>query len=120
VTSTNNQTLAIACGLATLLGALRALEVALMYEISLPVFFLLDIIMLIAFIMMIKKVRSGFMVAMIIWIILLITYFAYVSMDAFMPWWLFFTPVFNISYLAEWLIYIAGIYFAYKSYMELK
>ena len=91
-----------------------------MYDISLPVFYILDIIMVIAFIMMIKKVRSGFMVAMIIWIILFFTYFAYVSMDTFMPWWLFFTPVFNISYLAEWLINIAGIYFAYKSYMELK
>lgn len=116
-TYTSNQTGAIATGLAGALFALGAIGVAYIFEIpNLLPWVILNIIAWINLLFLVKLVRPAFLVGIAIWIIWYVGYAATVTT----PWWAFNYPVYNFAYLVTWLFGLASIYFAYKSYMELK
>jgi len=122
-TYTSNQTGAIATLLASALWATAATGTAIITgsipESSIAVFGILNIIAWIFVPLYVKRVRWSYIIGIILAIIALLGITIQGSSIP-TPWWTFTSPVYNLSYLASNLIMLAGIYFAYKSYQELK
>lgn len=120
-TYTCNQTGAIACLLASALWGLTATGVNIMTAImSTSANTAYSILVLIAWILVplyIKLVKPAFIVGIILSIISLI---GIVVSPATTPWYAFTQPVYNFSFIAFYLIMLAGIYYSYKTYRELK
>ena len=118
---TVNQIGAIACLLAGSLWAIAAILIILLTDSlaasSLMVFIILEIIDWIGIPLYVKRIRWSYFLIIIVWIISLTVF---VVMPGTPPWYMFTQPVFNFSILIFYLLSIAGIYFSYKSYQELK
>ena len=84
---------------------------------SLMFFVILEIIDWIGIPLYIKRIRWSYIVIIIVWIIGLV---GLVAMPGKPPWYTFYSPIFQFSIIIFYLISIAGIYFSYKSYQELK
>ena len=120
-TYTSNQTATLVLGFASSIWGITAIGVAIMTG-NLPasvlnVFAILVIASFINFIFLLKLVRPCFLVAIAIWIISMI---GILTSPATVRWYDFTNPVYNLTYLIFYLMALAGIYFAYKSYQELK
>jgi len=122
-TYTSNQTGAIATLLASALWVTAATGTAIITgsipESSIAVFGILNIIAWIFVPLYVKRVRWSYIIGIILAIIALLGITIQGSSIP-TPWWTFTSPVYSLSYLASNLIMLAGIYFAYKSYQELK
>jgi hypothetical protein len=120
-TYTVNQTWAIACLLAAALWGLTASGVNIMTEImtasSNMAYSVLVIIAWILVPLYAKLVRPAFIVGIILSIIAMI---GVAVAPTVTPWYTFTNPVYNFSFVVWYLIMLAGVYFNYKSYMELK
>jgi len=118
---TANQIGAIACLLAGSLWAVAAILIILLTDnqaaSSLMVFVILEIIDWIGIPLYVKRIRWSYILIIIVWIISLV---GFVAMPGTPPWYMFPQPVFNFSIVIFYLVSIAGIYFSYKSYQELK
>jgi drug/metabolite transporter (DMT)-like permease len=118
---TVNQIGAIASLLAGSLWAVAAVVAILLTgsqsASSLMFFALLEIIDWIGIPLYIKRIRWSYIVIIIVWIIGLV---GLVAMTGTFTWYTFHSPVFQFSIIIFYLISIAGIYFSYKSYQELK
>jgi len=116
-----NQTWAIACLLASALWGLTATGVNMMTaNISSSANMSYVILVTIAWILVplyAKLVRPAFIVGVILNIIAMI---GVAASPAATPWYAFTNPVYNFSFIAWYLIMLAGAYFSYKSYQELK
>ncbi|MCX6660728.1 MAG: hypothetical protein NTX81_10240 [Candidatus Bathyarchaeota archaeon] len=116
-----SQTGAIATVLATSLWALTALGTAIMVgrqtATSLTVFAILTAISWILVPLYAKRVKRAYIVGIIVIIIALV---GLLAMPGTPPWYAFTAPVYNFSFVAFYLVMLAGIYFSYKSYKELK
>jgi len=123
-TYTKNQTLAIAIALAIALKAWTGLGVFHM-GIQLKVlptvvalFWALVIIGWILIPLYIMRIRPAFIVGIIIIAIVMVTLLISPGVT---PWYTFASPVWDTSVLVGYYLFgLAFIYFAYKSYMELK
>jgi hypothetical protein len=122
-TYTSNQTGAIATLLASALWATAATGTSIitgsMPESSIAVFGILTLLAWIFVPLYVKRVRLSYIIGIILNIIALLGITIQGS-SLPTPWWAFASPVYNLSFLASNLIILAGIYFAYKSYQELK
>ena len=120
-TYTANQTWAIATLLAAALYGLTVMGVNIMTGImpsSANVSYtLLVIIAWILVPLYAKLVRPAFIVGIILNIIAMI---GVAASPAATPWYAFTNPVYNFSFIVWLLIMLAGVYFSYKSYQELK
>ena len=118
---TVNQIGALACLLAGSLWAIAAILIILLTNSqaasSLMVFVILEIIDWIGITLYIKRIKWSYILIIIVWIISLV---GFVVMPGAPPWYMFPQPVFNFSIVIFYLVSIAGIYFSYKSYQELK
>ena len=118
---TVNQICAIASLLAGSLWAVAAIVVILLTGSksapSLMFFVILEIIDWIGIPLYIKRIRWSYIVIIIVWIIGLV---GLVAMPGTPPWYTSYSPIFQFSIIIFYLISIAGIYFSYKSYQELK
>ncbi|MEM4251815.1 MAG: hypothetical protein QW828_08280, partial [Candidatus Bathyarchaeia archaeon] len=84
---------------------------------ALTVFAILTIIAWILVPLYVKRVRWAYIVGIIVIIIALV---GLVAMPGTPSWYAFTTPVYNFSFVVFYLVMLAGIYFSYKSYKELK
>ena len=120
-TYTCNQTGAIACLLAAALWGLTTTGVNIMRGImpasANTTYSILVIIAWILIPLYVKLVKPAFIVGIIINIISLI---GIALSPAATPWYAFTQPVYNLSFIAFYLIMLAGIYYSYKTYKELK
>lgn len=120
-TYTCNQTGAIACLLASALWGLTAMGVNIMTGIlSASANTTYSILVIIAWILIplyVKLIKPVFIVGIIINIIVLI---GVAASPAATPWYTFPNPVYDFSYIVFYLIMLAGIYYSYKTYKELK
>ena len=118
---TVNQIGAIACLLAGSLWAIAAIVTILLTNSqaasSLMIFAILEIIDWIGIPLYIKRIRWSYILIIVVWIISLV---GLILMPGKPPWYMLSEPVFNFSIVIFYLISIAGIYFSYKSYQELK
>ena len=120
-TFTCNQTGAIACLLASALWGLAATGVNIMTGI-LPAFAntAYSILVIIGWILIplyIKLIKPAFIVGIIVSIISLI---GIAVSPTTTPWFAFTEPIYDFSFVAFYLIMLAGIYYSYKTYKELK
>jgi len=117
----SSQTGAIATVLASAFWALTALGVAIMVgrqtATALTVFAILTVIAWIVVPLYAKRVRWAYIVGIIVIIIALV---GLLAMPGTPPWYMFADPVYNFSFVVFYLVMLAGIYFSYKSYRELK
>ena len=120
-TYTEHQTGAIATLLAAALWGLTTVGVNIMAGIvtgsSNMSYAVIVIIVWILVPLYVKLVRPAFIVGIILSIIGMI---GVAASPAATPWYAFVNPVYNFSFIVWYLIMLAGIYFSYKSYMELK
>jgi len=120
-TYTVNQTWAIASLLASVLFGLTATGVNIMTGIvtssTAMAYAVLVIIAWILVPLYAKLVRLAFIVGIILNIIAMI---GVAASPAATPWYAFVNPVYNFSFIVWYLIMLAGVYFSYKSYQELK
>jgi hypothetical protein len=120
-TYTVNQTWAIACLLAAALWGLTASGVNIMTEIMTPSSNMAySVLVIIAWILVPlygKLVRPAFIVGIIVSIIAMV---GVAASPATTQWYEFTSPVYNFSFVVWYLIMLAGVYFSYKSYRELK
>jgi hypothetical protein len=120
-TYTFNQTWAIASILASALWGLTATGVNIMTGImpssTAMAYAVLVIIVWILVPLYGKLVRPAFIVGIILSIIAMI---GVAASPAATPWYTFVNPVYNFSFIVWYLIMLAGLYFSYKSYKELK
>lgn len=120
-TYTVNQTWAIASLLAAALFGLTATGVNIMTGImtgsSNMAYVVLVIIAWILVPLYAKLVRPAFIVGIILNIIAMI---GVAASPATTPWYAFTSPVYSFSFVVWYLIMLAGVYFSYKSYQELK
>jgi hypothetical protein len=124
-TYTKNQTGVIAIALAISLKALTAMGVVHMglgpitvLPPMLVYFWILNIIGWILIVPYIKLVRPAFIIGIVLVIITMITL---IVSPGVTPWYTFSAPVWDISVLVGYYLFgLAFIYFAYKSYQELK
>ena len=118
---TVNQIGAIACLLAGSIWAVAAILIILLTDSqaasSLMVFVILEIVDWIGIPLYVKRIRWSYIVIIIVWIISLAVF---IAMPGTPPWYMFPQPVFKFSIFIFYLVSIAGIYFSYKSYQELK
>jgi hypothetical protein len=118
---TSNQAGVIACGLAGVMWAFTLMAAYLTWVGAVhPFYIIINILGWILFPLIVKKVTAAYIVGIIVWIIYIIGDLAISS--SLLPgqeWWRFTSPN-SYPYLVAWIIGIAFIYFAYKSYMELK
>ena len=118
---TFNQTWAIATLLAAAMFGLTTTGVNIMNEIvTSSTAMTYGVLVIIAWILVplyAKLVRPAFIVGIILNIIAMIGVAASPSAT---PWYTFINPVYNFSFIVWYLIMLAGIYFSYKSYKELK
>ena len=116
---TCNQTGAIAANVGSGMWGLAALGTGIMTGATpATAATMFGIIILIGWILLpliIKLVRPAFIIGILNWIVALVGLSTSGS-----PWYTFTAPLFHLSYLVMYLASIAGIYFSYKSYMELK
>ena len=120
-TYTCNQTGAIATILASSVWAVIALGSAITIgrqtASALTVFGILTVIAWILVPLYMKRVRPAYIVGIIVIIIALV---GLLAMPGSPPWYTFTDPVYNLSFVIFYLVMIAGIYYSYKSYQELK
>jgi hypothetical protein len=120
-TYTANQTWAIATLLAAALWGLTATGVNIMTAImatsAITSYAILVIIAWILVPLYAKLVRPAFLVGISLSIIAMI---GVAASPTATPWYAFTNPVYNFSFIVWYLIMLAGVYFNYKSYMELK
>jgi hypothetical protein len=120
-TYTFNQTWAIASILASALWGITTTGVNIMTEImtasSNMAYSVLVIIAWILVPLYGKLVRPAFIVGIIVSIIAMV---GVAASPATTPWYAFVNPVYNFSFIVWYLIMLAGLYFSYKSYKELK
>ena len=120
-TYTCNQTGAIAVLLAGALWGLTVMGVNIMTGIlpssAAAVYSILVLIAWILIPLYVKLVKSAFIVGVIVNIIILI---GIAASPAPTPWYTFTHPLYNFSFVAFYLIMLAGIYYSYKTYKELK
>ena len=118
---TVNQIGAIACLLAGSLWAVVAIVTILLTESqvasSLMVFATLEIIDWIGIPLYVKRIRWSYIMIIIVWIICLV---GLIALPGTPPWYTFSHPVFHFLIAIFYLVSLAGIYFSYKSYQELK
>lgn len=122
-TYTKNQTGAIATSFGALFAGLVIIGTLIMTT-ELPIYVILvgTILNLIGWIVLplyIKLIRPAFIAGIII-AILSMLYGAWPSPPPTMSWYTFYAPVFHFSFIIWYLAVLAHIYYAYKSYMELK
>ena len=80
----------------------------------------MDIMVFIAWILVplyAKLVRPAFIIGIILNIIAMI---GVAASPAATPWYAFTYPMYNFSYIIWYVLMLAGVYFSYKSYKELK
>lgn len=126
-TYTSNQTGAIAIQWGAAIWGLTAIGAAL---ITAPpslfmgpgAFWLISLILTWIWVpLMVKLVRISFLLSLIHWIVYYVGHIVLVTVIFQSPgWWSFIEPLYYFSYFVAWLAGLAGIYFNYKSYMELK
>jgi hypothetical protein len=120
-TYSSSQTGAIAAVLASSLWALTALGASIMVGrqtgAALTVFAILTVIAWILVPLYAKRVRWAYVVGIVIIIIALV---GLLAMPGTPPWYIFSDPVYNFSFVVFYLVMLAGIYFSYKSYKEVK
>ena len=116
-----SQTGALATVLATSLWALTALGTAIMggrqTASALTVFAILTAIAWIMVPLYAKRIKWAYIVGIIVIITALV---GLLAMPGTPPWYAFTAPVYNFSFVVFYLVTLAGIYFSYKSYQELK
>ena len=116
-----SQTGALATVLAASLWALTALGTAIMggrqTASALTVFAILTAIAWIMVPLYAKRVKWAYVMGIIVIIIALVRLLVTPGTP---PWYAFTAPVYNFSFVAFYLVMLAGIYFSYKSYKELK
>ena len=116
-----SQTGALATVLATSLWALTALGAAIaggrQTASALTVFAILTAIAWILVPLYAKRIKWGYIVGIIVIITALV---GLLAMPGTPPWYAFTAPVYNFSFVVFYLVMLAGIYFSYKSYKELR
>ena len=114
-----NRALALACGFGGSLWALGALGTAIMVgrqpETAVMIFAVLVIIAWICMPLYIWQVRVGYLVGIIVSIVALV---GLAVMPGTPPWYTFYAPVYNFSFVVYYLIALGIIYFSYVSYKE--
>lgn len=119
-TYTSNQTGAIATLLAVALWGLTALGVAIRLEAQtatgLTVFSILIIIAWILVPLYVWRVRWAYIVGILTGVTAM---GGLLAMPGTPAWYSFTHPVYHFSYIVFYLLMLASIYFAYKSYQEL-
>jgi len=117
-TYTKNQMGALTCYTAGIMWGLTAQSVAWMMGFARLHFMAINIIAWIIFPLYIMRIRWGYIAGIVIGVIAMVALLAVPGT----PWYTFPVPgrPFNFTYVVYYLFNIAGIYFAYKSYIELK
>jgi hypothetical protein len=116
---TSNQTGAIACGFAGAVWGLTAHAVARMFGLSHPVYTILVVLIWILLPFYIKLVRHAFIVGIFISAVSMCYLLFLTSILGTAAWFTFSRGLYDFTYVLWYLILIAGIYFAYKSWKEL-
>jgi len=120
-TYTSNQAGALATALAGALWGLTALGAAIVMArqtaTALTIFAILVAIAWILVPLIAKRIRWAYIVGIIVIVISLV---GLLAMPGTPAWYAFISPVFNFSFVVFYLVMLGGIYFSYKSYLELK
>jgi len=120
-TYTSNQTAAIALTFASSIWGLTVIGTTIIRGTqpvsALTIFSILVILSLANLIFVLKLIRPAFLVAIALWIIAMA---GMLGSPGTSPWYAFTHPVYHLTFLIFYLMALAGIYFAYKSYQELK
>jgi hypothetical protein len=120
-TYTSNQTAAITLTFASSIWGLTVVGATIIRGTqtvsALTVFSILVILSLVNLIFALKLIRPAFLVAIALWIIAMV---GMLGAPGTTPWYAFTAPVYHLTFLIFHLMALAGIYFAYKSYQELK
>jgi hypothetical protein len=120
-TYSSNITFAIACGLAGALSGLIFLGTDIMVgELSGSNLVVFGVLVLIAWILLplyIKRVRPAFVLGIVAWVIALV---GIAAAPGTPPWYAFPSPVYDFAVVVFYLVALAGIYFSYACYRELK
>lgn len=116
---TFNQTIAIAFGLALSMWGLTAHAVAIMSGTIIPVYTILVIVVWILFPLYVMLFRHGFIAGIFI-VALSMSYLIITpTLSHSGEWYLFERGLYDFTYVVFYMVGIAFIYFAYKSYKEL-
>ena len=120
-TYTCNQTSAIAALLASALWSLAALGAVIttggLSPTAIIVFGIMTIIAWILVPLYFKLVKPAFIVGTVVIVSALI---GLLAMPGTPPWYAFTTPLYNFSFVVFYIVMLAGLYYSYKTYKELK
>lgn len=111
--------MAIACAFAGSTWALTAHAAAIMLGISAPIYVIFILISWILMPLYIRLVRQAFIVGIFLTAIGLAYLLVTPSLFGTAPWYNFKRGLYDFTYVVFYIIGIALIYFAYKSYKEL-
>jgi hypothetical protein len=110
---------AFACLLASALWAVTSLGAAINQDnltiSAVNIFTILTVIGWILLPLYALKVKWGYIIGIIVWILALV---GLLAMPGTTPWYTFSFPVYNLSFVLFYLIGLDGIYCSYRSYKE--
>jgi hypothetical protein len=116
---TFNQTLAIAFGLATSMWGFTAHAVSAMSGIIIPVYSILVVIVWVLFPFYVMLYRHAFVAGIFIVVLSMCYLMVTPTLLGSPEWYIFERGLYDFTYVVIYIIGIAFIYFAYKSYKEL-